>query len=265
MAPSSARSPANHPSSSRDSQRSAPAVSRLTPRYLEIEQQLRSRIATLAPHDALPSDAELCEEFTVSRMTARQAVQRLVQDGLVYRQAGRGTFVAPSVVDRQIANLRGFSAEMKARGLTPTSIVVDAAFGVGSADQTTALRLPPRSRVVTIERVRLADAAPMAYERATLTARCAGVLDADLVTGSLHAALLAQGVLPNSGESTVTAELAKAADVELLHVGRGSPLLVERRLIRDATMTPIEWTESRYVPERYSLTAQFTVELPRLT
>lgn len=263
MAPSSARSPVGQPSSSRDSQRRAPAVSRLTPRYLEIEQQLRSRIAALTPHDALPSDAELCEEFNVSRMTARQAVQRLVQDGLVYRQAGRGTFVAPSVVDRQIANLRGFSAEMKARGLIPTSIVVNATFGVGSTDQTTALRLPPHSRVVTIERVRLADVVPMAYERATLCARCAGVLDADLVTGSLHAALLAQGVLPNSGESTVTAELANATDIEYLQVRRRSPLLVERRLIRDGNTTPIEWTESRYVPERYSLTAQFTVELPR--
>ena len=234
-----------------------------TPRYIEIEQQLRVRIAVLDPHDPLPSDAELCEEFGVSRMTARQAVHRLVLDGLVYRQTGRGTFVAPAIIDRQIANLRGFSAEMRARGLKPSSSVIRADFGPGTLDQTTTLRLPPASKVVKIERVRLADAVPMAYETATLTARCAGVLGADLATGSLHAALIAEGVIPNSGESTVTAELANATDAEHLAIKRRSPLLVERRLIRDVNLTPIEWTQSRYVPERFSLTAKFTVELPR--
>jgi GntR family transcriptional regulator len=239
------------------------SIDRFTPRYLAIEQAVRTRIAKLRAHDPLPSDADLCDEFGVSRMTARAAVQRLVQDGLVYREPGRGTFVAPRVVDRQLSNLRGFSAEMHTRGLTPSSRVLYARFQPGSIDQTTALGLADGSQIVAIERVRYADEIPMAYERTTLSARCAGVLNADLATGSLHSALLAQGVMPNTGESTVTAELATAEDAEHLHVKRRSPLLVERRLIRDAAMVPIEWTESRYVPERYSITVQFTVELPQ--
>lgn len=255
-------SPAN--AAQRHSQKADRAsAGKFTPRYFAIEQALRTRIAGLRAHDALPSDADICEEFGVSRMTARSAVQRLVQDGLVYREPGRGTFVAPPVVDRQLSNLRGFSAEMRARGLTPSSRVLRAQFLPGTSEQTTPLRLPAGSRVVAIERVRLADDLPMAYERTTLTARCAGVLDADLSTESLHSALMGQGVIPNSGESTVTAELATDDDAEYLEVKRRSPLLVERRLIRDAAMVPIEWTESRYVPERYSLTAQFTVELPQ--
>lgn len=241
---------------------SAAAGDRFIPRYIEIEQAIKTRIARLRPHDPLPSDAELCAEFGVSRMTARNAVQRLVQEGLVYRQAGRGTFVAPTPVDRRIAQLRGFSAEMRARGMAPSSRVIHLALQAGTSEQAAALQQPAGNRVVAVDRVRLADGVPMALERTVLTARCAGVLDADLANGSLHAALVRQGILPDSGESTVTAELATAEDAELLQVRSGAPLLVERRLIRDAAMVPIEWTQSRYVPELFGLTAQFTVELP---
>lgn len=241
----------------------AKPTDKFTPRYFAIEQALRARVAELQPNDALPSDADLCEEFGVSRMTARAAVQPLVRDGLVYRVSGRGTFVAPSVIDRQLSNLRGFSAEMRTRGMTPSSIVLHALLQPGTNDQTTALQMPEGSLVVAIDRVRLADSIPMAFERTALAPRCAGVLDADLAEGSLHSALVGQGVVPQVGTSTVTAELASAEDADHLQVKRRSPLLVECRLIRDANKVPIEWTESRYVPERYSLTVQFTVELPQ--
>ncbi len=237
-------------------------VERFTPRYFEIEQALRSRISSLQAHDALPSDAELCTEFGVSRMTARAAVQNLVNDGLVYRISGSGTFVAPPLVDRQLSNLRGFSAEMKARGLEPSSVVLEAKVKKVSPTEVKALDIEPGSEIVRIRRIRRADNQPLVLETTTLTRDCMGVLEADLATGSLHEALLEQGLLPTSGTSLVTAVLANAEDAKHLSVKSGSPLLVEQRLILDPKGRPIEWTESRYVPERYNITAQFTVELP---
>src|SRR5215813_12425665 len=74
------------------------AEPRAVPRYLEIERALRADIARLKPGDPLPSDAELCERFGVSRMTARQGVQRLADANLVYRVPGQGTFVADQSV-----------------------------------------------------------------------------------------------------------------------------------------------------------------------
>lgn len=233
-----------------------------TPRYYEIEQQLRSRLAVLRTDDPLPSDAMLCAEFGVSRMTARNAMQRLVQEGLVVRVPGRGSFVAQRPVDRQLSNLRGFSEEMRARGLRPSSTALSAALRPAAAEEAHVLRLPHGSEVVVVERVRLADGIPMALERAVLTPSCAGVLDLDLASGSLHAAMVSVGVVPDRGESSVTAQTAGAADSRHLQVATRSALLVERRLIHDRRSTPVEWTESRYVPDRYVLTVEFTVELP---
>src|SRR5258708_30338023 len=87
-----------------------------TPRYLEIEQALRKRLAGMAPGDPPPSDAELCEEFGVSRMTARNAVHRLAQEGLFLRGPGGGTFVGNSPTHPPAHRPLRFSPQMPPRG-----------------------------------------------------------------------------------------------------------------------------------------------------
>jgi GntR family transcriptional regulator len=235
-------------------------VTSFVPRYYEIEQSLRTRAARLAPHSPLPSESQLCEEFGVSRMTARAAVQRLVQDGLVYRVPGRGTFVAASRANRTAGHILSFSDEMRRQGRVPSSRVIERRRRRATEDEKSRLGV---HEVVVLRRVRLADGKPLALERAVFPAdRVSTALDADLERESLFESLAAAGLVPTSGSAALAAEAATPEDARLLRVRRGAPLLVERRLIHDQHGRPLEWTESRYVGSRYGIDVDFDVELP---
>jgi GntR family transcriptional regulator len=236
-------------------------MSHFVPRYFEIEQSLRERTAALQPHSPLPSEAQLCDEFGVSRMTARAAVQRLVQDGLVYRVPGRGTFVAASRANRTAGHILSFSDEMRRRGRVPSSRVIERRERRATHEEERRLAA---GEVVVVRRVRLADGKPLALERAVFPAdRVADVLDADLERESLFRTLVTAGLVPTSGSAALAAEAATAEDARLLRVRKGAPLLVERRVIHDQDGRPLEWTESRYVGSRYAIDVDFDVELPR--
>src|SRR3954452_14523490 len=152
------------------------AGARFVPRYFEIEQSLRARIAKLDVDAPLPSDAMLCEEFGVSRMTARNAVQRLAQEGIVYRVPGRGTFVARPPAHRQASSLVSFSEEMLRQGRTPSSRVLVRELRAPDEQQRAGLRLADGVRIVVLRRVRLADDSPMAVETAVFPAAVAPVI-----------------------------------------------------------------------------------------
>lgn len=230
------------------------------PRYVTIEQSLRGRVAALEPDAPMPSDAQLCEEFGVSRMTARGAVQRLVQEGLVYRVPGRGTFVAPARASRTASRILSFTDEMRRSGRVAASRVVEQRVRASTADERRRL---DAAKVVVVRRVREADGEAVALETAVFPAeRVAPLLRADLGSTSLFETLADAGLVPTAGHATISAEAASPEDARLLGVRKGSPLLVERRLISDQDDAPLELTESRYVPERYDIDVDFDVELP---
>ena len=230
------------------------------PRYYTIEQALRTRIMNLLPHDPLPSETELCKEFKVSRMTARAAVMRLVADGLVYRESGRGTFVSAPNANRRADSLLRFSEEIRRQGRTPRSEVVEQSLRPGKPTELNRLRLGRGADVVSVVRVRLADDVPIALEHAAFPETASGLLEADLVSGSLHGALAALGRVPTLGSASLTARSAAPDEAGLLAVEPGAALLVEQRLIYDQDGIPLEITGSCYVGNRYALDVAFDVQ-----
>lgn len=239
----------------------SPAQS-FVPRYVEIEQALRTRIAEARPGDPLPSDTELCRLFGVSRMTARHAIEQLKAEGLVIRRPGHGTFVAERATHRQAGRLLSFSEEMRRLGVVARSTVLERRVRPATEEESRRLELEQQADVFVLERVRIGDDRPVAVETAVLPGECADALaQIDLERTSLHEALVAAGHVPSSGRGTLSAEAASVRDARLLGLPRGAPLLVERRLIVDQHRRPLELGETRYAADRYLLEIEFGVEI----
>lgn len=227
---------------------------RSVPLHQAIEDYLRTRIASAKPGDPLPTDKELCDLFRVSRMTARQAVSRLAEAGLVVREPGKGTFVAHPRLQREVGALLSFTRQMERQGRIASSSLLDRAMRTATPEHAARLGIAPGAPLVAIRRLRLADGIPMAIELVLLPEEQFDWLKAvDLAHDSLHAVLESRGIIPYAGEGTLTAETASKEEAHLLGISPGAPLLVERLVLNDQDGRPIEVGETRYAAQRYAL------------
>jgi GntR family transcriptional regulator len=227
------------------------------PLYLQIKDALTAQIraSDLQAHQRLPSERELSEVFNVSRMTARQALQALVWDGVAYARVGKGTFVAGPKIDQQLQFLSGFSEDVRQRGGRPSSRVLEAGFLPASADAAAALGLPLETRVALLVRVRLSDGLPLAIEAACLPAALVpGLFSHDFSAESLYEVLAADyGLVLTEAEQWIEAALAGSREQELLELPNPAAVLRIKRLTRTVDGTPVEWVVSTYRGDRYAI------------
>jgi GntR family transcriptional regulator len=140
------------------------------PLYGKVEEVLASEIAggEYQPGDRLPSEDELLARFGVSRITVRRAIQNLIQRGVVEIQRGRGTFVLAPKVSQELTKLTGFVEDMDTHGRRASARVVSQGVVAASARVARQLGVSKGTRVMRIERVRLADSVPMSFDETYL-------------------------------------------------------------------------------------------------
>lgn len=215
---------------------------------------LEGVIGGLAPGDRLPSERSLAQQYQVARATVTQAVEELVDKGLVYRVHGSGTFVAEPKL-RQAVTLTSFTEDMQSRGMAAGSVVLSRDVVGAGAVVARHLAIAPDAPVVRFERVRTADGEPMALERTYLPAQLfPGLEDVDLTDASLYRLLEERwGVRVMVADQWASVARLDAREAELLQVSVSQPALLFQRLTRDAKDTVVEYVRSLYRGDRYEV------------
>ena len=220
------------------------------PLYAQLEQTLSAEIAggALSPGDRLPSEDELTARFGVSRITVRKAVEGLVGRGLLEIRRGRGTYVCEPKIRQELTELSGFVEDMQALGRTPTARLLG--HRVMAADKTVAgrLGLAVGTRVVRIERVRLADGVPMSFDETYLPLEIGRkVIKHDLEAEPIFTLLEEKYGLPLvEAEYQLEAVACDAHVAQGLAVAPGSPVFRIERTSYSLDNRPVDYERLYY-------------------
>jgi GntR family transcriptional regulator len=225
------------------------------PAYQRIQAAVRRVIESggLRPGDAVPSERELARIHDVSLMTARHALASLEQEGVVERRRSIGTFVSPPKI--HFNKLMSYTEQMSARSLTASSKVLFSEIVDDEPDATARLSLPPKSKILKLERLRHAAGEPFALETCYFSAKqFAGLLNSELERGSLFKILERNyDVVIGYADEEVDATAADARTAELLGVPKREPLLRIRQAIYSTKGAVLVYVLGFYRSDRHNL------------
>lgn len=227
------------------------------PLHARVAAELRGRIGRgeLVPGAALPSEAQLCDQFGASRGTIRSALATLRHEGLIDGGQGRLPVVRHAVESQPFESLLSFTAWAEQLGRTPGQRTIEVARRAMADTAANQLGLEPGTIGVEILRVRMLDGEPVMLERGTFVEPVGRLLfNFDPDSGSIYAYLTAEGIDLRSARHTFDAVPAGELEAEHLAVPVGIPLLRERRRATSADGTPLEYGDDRYRPDRVTFT-----------
>ena len=227
------------------------------PLYSQLVSIVKRNISagTLCAGDLLPSEAELCKTFDISRSTVRQAIGALESEGLVVRKQGRGTFVAEPKVRRRTENVYSFTSEISSMGLTPSSTLIEFQVIPPTPDIIKMLELGgPDTKVYRFSRIRNVNGQPLILETSFYPQYIYPSLTKELLqTHSFYSLLYEVGIIPANAVDSYEAVLMGPKEAELLGCKSGSVgFFVQRRTFNESGMC-YEYTQSLMRADRIKL------------
>jgi GntR family transcriptional regulator len=224
-----------------------------SPVYIQIHNQIKKDIeaGVWAVGDRIPSERELALEFNVSRMTLRQAVQTLVEEGILERQVGAGTFVARKKVQEKMTGVTSFTELMEEQGKKPSSRTVSYLVTTPSLSEMERLKLKDDEKVLRMERIRYADEVPICFEVATLPYSLVKDYERNQITTSLYRTLEESGRKIGHAQQSVSAQVASERIAEYLNIKRSSAILRLRQITELGDGTPFEYVRTQYAGDKF--------------
>jgi GntR family transcriptional regulator len=234
---------------------------RFVPNYYRLESHLREslRNGALRPGDPVPPESSLCQQFGVSRTTVRQALSRLVYEGLITRHRGRGSFVAEPRLEHSKPFL-SFEEEMRARGATTGIKLLDMRTEPAHGRVAENLGIAEGAPVVVLERLRFVNGQVVGYEIRYLPTRIGEALTAE----EIHNQPLVPALRRILGKARtrlslrVTASVARRNEARVLETKVGAPVLIREHTWYFEPEGPMQYGKSVFRGDRYQMSVDFT-------
>lgn len=226
-----------------------------SPLYMQVARMLIAdvRAGRYRADQALPSERLLSEQLDISRVTARKAIDQLVEQGLVVRRRGSGNYVAPRI-EQPLSSLTSFSEQLQQRGYKPGSVWLSREVARASADEQHSLALAPHAPVTRLERLRTADGIVMAYEISVIPATV--LPDPAAVGDSLYTHLAAIGHQPMRALQHIRAVNAPPTLAARLGIPLGQAVLFITRVGYLDSGLAVELTQSYCRSDHYDFVAE---------
>ena len=225
------------------------------PLYYQLVELLREQIQSgdLKPGDRLPSERELSEQVGISRMTVRQAVAFLSQDGTLVVRPGVGTFVAEPKLVHDTLDLLGFTEEMTRQGGTVSSRVLEQTLIMPPTYVAIELNMGSEEEAVRIIRLRLGEEMPLLLEISYVPSQlCPGLEKENLESQSLYGLFQKRyGLKLESTRQTMEATIANDYEVQLFGVEPGTAMILLEGLTYAEPELPIEYVKAIYRGDRF--------------
>jgi len=227
------------------------------PIYVQIRESLRAEITggILKRGEQLPSENELASRFSVSRMTIRESIEDLVDEGLLYRRHGVGTFVAYPHLQRDHTRLTSFFDKAENEGFQFQAKLLTLEVVLATPKVAHALDLPVTSNVIRVKTLRYANDVPVTVHDAHIPHTLfAGILNEDLEVQHLWTLFEKCGYRVKRAIQKLEAREATKEVARLMKIKEGAPVLFKERTVYADDGTPVEFTYCYNRGDMYSLT-----------
>ncbi|MBM7689690.1 GntR family transcriptional regulator [Enterococcus ureilyticus] len=224
------------------------------PVYIQIHDKIKEDIehGVWKIGDRLPSERELAIQFNVSRMTLRQAIQTLADEGILERKIGSGTYVARKKVQEKMTGTTSFTDIMLSQNRVPSSRTVSYYVAKPSSSEMEKLNLKENEQIVRMERIRFADDLPICFEIASVPYSLVDQYSKTEITNSFYKTLETKGGNKiGHANQTISAMLASEQIADYLKIKRGDAILRLRQISYFENGTPFEYVRTQYVGNRF--------------
>lgn len=230
---------------------------KIEPLYKQLKEVILKAIhrQELKHFQKIPSEAQLAEKYDISRITVRNAISELVDEGVLIRKQGKGTFVSGATLERDFHTIVGYSESMEQQGFQPSRKILEKRIIDDDPDEVkAALQLKENDKLIHIRRLLLANNEPLVYENTYYPMKYSILLEHDLSQTSTYRLLNEKlGISPYKALRTIGIAYADTLMSSLLQVKENIPLLVIREHVFEKNDEPIHYSISYAVSTKTNI------------